>query len=128
MFKRLLCAVAVLAATTAMSSAPADARPAQAGRASTSSSSAVLPYAGHYRGHDSHGRAISFYFHGNQMTHFMVNHTAFGGAHVGHAAWHNTCHDGRCTQGMWVGDTQVHGSWSHGGHHVQFRAHLYSHH
>jgi hypothetical protein len=71
----------------------------------------VLPAGGAYAGVDHGGRMITFSFSGNTMTHFTVNHTVIGGAHVGGGAWHETCHNGMCTKGMWVTDHHVTGSW-----------------
>jgi opacity protein-like surface antigen len=75
----------------------------------------VLPSHGNYVGVDAHGRIVSFSFSTNYMSHFTVSNAVIGGAHVGSSAWHETCHNGMCTKGMWVTDTHVQGSWRHGG-------------
>lgn len=84
----------------------------------------VLPTHGSYAGVDHGGRMITFSFAGNTMTHFTVNHTVIGGAHVSNGAWHETCHNGMCTKGMWQSDTHVTGSWrsASGGSWVHFSA------
>ena len=81
----------------------------------TAQAASVLPEPGHYLGHDHHARVITFSFSGNQMMHFRVNHHLIGGAHVSHGMWHETCHGGYCTKGMWTSDTHVSGAWRHGG-------------
>ncbi len=96
--------------------------------ATSSAGSGVLPLKGWYEGVDHHHRTITFYFDGNNyMSHFTVSHRTIGGAHVsGHeGAWHRTCHGGYCSSGMWVTDTQVHGTWDPGNtaHHVPYHAH-----
>lgn len=81
----------------------------------------VLPHHGTYNGTDQHGRHVSFTFggaHSNQMSHFTVGHQPFGGAHVSHGMWHETCHNGWCTKGQWTSDRHVTGSWRQGGSHT----------
>lgn len=87
----------------------------QGGATKAAAGRSVLPAHGTYSGVDHAGRVVSFTFSGNYMSHFAVNHTVIGGAHVGSSAWHETCHNGLCTKGMWVSDTHVTGSWRHGG-------------
>lgn len=89
----------------------------------------ALPFEGHYLGHDSHGRQVRFSFFGTQMQHFHVNHTAFGHARVSGARWHHTCNQNKCTQGLWVTDTQVEGTWNdpNSGHTAHWVAVLYAH-
>lgn len=72
---------------------------------------AALPREGSYSGVDHAGRIVTFTFSGNYMNHFTVAHKVIGGAHVGSNAWHETCHGGYCTKGMWLTDTHVNGSW-----------------
>lgn len=79
------------------------------------SAMSVLPHSGSYSGVDHHGRMITFTFGGNYMSHFMVNHTLIGGAHVSNGMWHETCHNGLCTKGAWLTDSHVQGSWRTGG-------------
>lgn len=98
-----------------------------AGRA-TPTLHAVLPYDGSYLGHDMYGRMVRFTLRGNQMSGFMVNHTSFGGAHVGGPAWHETCHGGRCTTGRWTDDVTVEGTWRDPeGNRSHWTARLFSH-
>jgi hypothetical protein len=81
----------------------------------------VIPHHGTYTGADQDGRHVSFSFggtHGNQMTHFTVGHQVIGGAHVSNGAWHETCHNGLCTKGMWQTNGHVTGAWRHGGSHT----------
>jgi hypothetical protein len=75
----------------------------------------VIPHHGSYAGVDHHGRMVTFSFNGNQVAHFAVNHQVLGGAHVSNGAWHETCHNGMCTKGMWSTDGHVTGSWRSGG-------------
>lgn len=119
MKRSLTAAVAVLVLAVAAMGATAT--------TSTARSSA-LPTQGWYEGIDHHHRTITFYYDGkNYMSHFTVGHKLIGGAHVsGHeAAWHRTCHGGYCSSGMWVTDTQVHGTWDPGStdRHVPYHAH-----
>lgn len=83
----------------------------------TAAQAAVIPHHGHYTGHDYDRRAVSFSFNGTQMSHFMVGHQSFGGAHVSNGAWHETCANGYCTKGAWKTDTLVEGFWRHGSGH-----------
>lgn len=96
--------------------------------ASRSTVHAVLPYEGSYLGHDMYGRTVRFTFRGNQMSHFTVNSTSFGGAHVSGHAWHETCSNGRCTRGMWTDDVTVEGQWRDpNGHVAHWTARLFMH-
>lgn len=89
---------------------------------------AVLPFEGSYLGHDMYGRTVRFSFRGNQMSHFTVNSTSFGGAHVSGHAWHETCSNGRCTKGMWTDDVTVEGQWRDpNGHVSHWTARLFMH-
>jgi hypothetical protein len=104
------------------------AAPAGAMSPSDTDARTAMPYHGSYLGGDSHHRTIRFEFHHNAMSQFMVNHTVIGGAHVGHDAWHETCHNGYCTSGQWVDDVTVRGTWRHGsGHAIHWEARLYAH-
>lgn len=104
--KLMAAAAAVLTAATLSLVAQA---PAQA---------TVLPSSGTYSGTDAHGRHVSLSFgNHNQMSHFTVAHQVFGGAHVSNAMWHETCHNGFCTKGAWVNDSEIHGAWRQGGGH-----------
>lgn len=85
----------------------------------------VLPAHGSYHGVDHGSRTVSFTFSGNQMMHFSLDSQVIGGAHVSNGAWHETCHNGMCTKGMWVTDKHVTGYWrASGGHWVSFSATL----
>ena len=75
----------------------------------------VLPANGNYAGVDHGGRMVTLSFSGNYMSHFTVGHKVIGGAHVSKGAWHETCHGGFCTKGMWVTDNHIQGSWREGG-------------
>ncbi|GAA4749270.1 hypothetical protein GCM10023350_37930 [Nocardioides endophyticus] len=75
----------------------------------------VLPAHGNYAGVDHSGRMVTLSFSGNYMSHFTVGHKVIGGAHVSTGAWHETCHGGFCTKGMWVTDNHITGSWREGG-------------
>jgi hypothetical protein len=107
MIRKLCISVATLVAVTGLALVAA---PAQA---------TVIPHHGQYQGRDaSHpARTVSFSFSGTQMTHFTVNHHVFGGAHVSNGMWHETCHNGFCTKGQWLGDGHVRGAWRPGGGH-----------
>jgi hypothetical protein len=114
MLRKLLTVAAALVATAGLGLAAA---PAQA---------SVIPHHGEYKGHDaSHpARTVSFTYSGTQMSHFTINHQVFGGAHVSHGAWHETCHNGFCTKGQWTSDGVVRGAWRHGGGHwTSFEVH-----
>lgn len=109
------------------SQAPAQA-PSMGAATSSPTLHAVLPFEGSYLGHDMYGRTIRFSFHGNQMSHFTVNSTSFGGAHVSGHAWHETCSNGRCTKGMWTDDVTVEGQWRDpNGHISHWTARLFMH-
>jgi hypothetical protein len=130
MKRKLLAVLAVLPAAvgvvgTAFAFSPL-AEAGQGGATQAPAARAALPMHGTYSGVDHAGRVISFTFSGNYMSHFTVNHTVIGGAHVGSNAWHETCHNNMCTKGVWVTDTHVTGSWRHGnGHWVHFSAWLH---
>ncbi|GEP37423.1 hypothetical protein NPS01_10860 [Nocardioides psychrotolerans] len=110
------------------SSTPSKVSLTKAGVSRTSTVHAVLPYEGSYLGHDMYGRMVHFTFKGNQMSGFMVNHTSFGGAHVGGSAWHETCSGGRCTTGRWTDDVTVEGTWRDpNGHQSHWTARLFAH-
>src|SRR5690349_9298693 len=120
MLRKLLAvlAAAACAAGLALTFSPF----AEAGKGSASAR-AALPMHGAYAGVDHGGRIVSFMFSGNYMSHFTVKHTVIGGAHVGSDAWHETCHNGMCTKGMWVTDTHVTGFWrTANGHWTSFSA------
>lgn len=126
MLRKICCALTLVLAVFAFGAAPANAMHPSTSADSTGRT--AMPYNGNYMGSDSHHRHIRFTFHGNQMSHFMVNDFTIGGAHVGHAAWHETCHNGYCTSGMWIDDVTVRGTWRHGsGHAVHWEAYLYAH-
>ncbi|GEP34757.1 hypothetical protein NSZ01_25250 [Nocardioides szechwanensis] len=137
MLKKIGAATAVLALGVGLgtwqaqaSQAPAAAPTSAAGAVANTEPSrhAVLPYEGSYMGHDMYGRTVRFTFRGNQMSHFTVNSTSFGGAHVSGHAWHETCSNGLCTHGMWTDDVTVEGQWrDKNGHLSHWTAHLYSH-
>lgn len=127
MFRKLCCALTGVVAVFAFTATPATAMsPRPSG---DSASRTALPYHGHYRGQDAHGRHVSFSYFGTQMSNFMVNHHAFGGAHVSGDRWHHTCHNGKCTRGHWETDVRVVGTWNdpNSGHEVHFEAHLFAH-
>lgn len=127
MIRKFCCALTGVLAVLALGAAPAHALHPTA--SADSAARTALPYHGSYLGRDGHGRTVKFEYHENQMSHFMVNHLLIGGAHVGHAAWHETCHNGYCTSGHWVDDVTVRGTWRHGSdgtaHHWEAR--LYAH-
>jgi hypothetical protein len=76
----------------------------------------VLPSEGNYAGVDHGGRMVTLTFSGNYMSHFTVASKVIGGAHVNNeGAWHETCHGGFCTKGMWVSDKHIQGAWRPGG-------------
>jgi hypothetical protein len=109
------------------SQAPSASAPSM-GAASSPTLHAVLPFEGSYMGHDMYGRSVRFTFHGNQMSHFTVNSTSFGGAHVSGHAWHETCSNGKCTKGMWTDDVTVEGQWrDQNGHVSHWTARLFMH-
>jgi hypothetical protein len=106
MLRKLLAVLAAIAVTTGLTMAVTSGADAKS----------TLPAHGSYSGVDHAGRMVTFSFSGNSMSHFTVGHKVIGGAHVGSgAAWHETCHGGFCTKGMWVTDTHVTGSWREGG-------------
>ncbi|WP_395658989.1 hypothetical protein [Nocardioides sp.] len=108
-------ALAVLAALGAVTASLALSAPA--------AEASVIPKQGPYHGVDHAGRAVSFTFAGNQMTHFTVGGYTIGGAHVSNGMWHETCHNGYCTKGSWTSDGHVSGYWRHGsGHWVHWTA------
>ena len=83
------------------------------------------PRSGHYTGRDVQGQTIDFRYSQGRITSFTI-----GGAHVGpvtvtHGSWTNVCHS-FCTNGTWINDTQVHGSYHHrgGSHHYGWHASL----
>jgi hypothetical protein len=110
------------------SQAPAVTAPSMGAPASSPTLHAVLPFEGQYLGHDMYGRTVRFTFRGNQMSHFTVNSTSFGGAHVSGHAWHETCSNGKCTRGMWTDDVTVEGQWrDQNGHVSHWTARLFMH-
>ena len=130
MRRKLSAAVAVLALGLGLGTWQAQASQPTVAHASTAALPlhAVLPYEGHYLGHDMYFRTVRFTLRGNQMSGFMVNHTSFGGAHVGGPAWHETCHGGRCTTGRWTDDVTVEGTWRDPeGNRSHWTARLFSH-
>lgn len=75
----------------------------------------VTPHHGVYRGWDARGWQVSFTFggeHDDKLTHFHLNHTSHGAAHVSpDGVWEETCQTAVCFRGHWVSDTEVEGAW-----------------
>lgn len=127
MFRKLCCALTAVIAVFAFSATPVNAVSARPSGDTVSRT--ALPFHGHYRGTDAHGRHIAFSYFNSYMSNFTVNGHVFGGAHVSGDMWHHTCHNSKCTKGQWMTDVHVVGTWNdpNSGHEVHWSAHLYAH-
>jgi hypothetical protein len=127
-FSAAAAAALLMAGVGLTAAAPADAARADAG----ARGHAVLPYVGHYLGHDGHARTVRFYYNGHSIQHVTVNgQPIVSSAPVSGATVHHKCdsHSGRCVRGHWDLDTEFQGIWNdpRQGHEAHFVASLYSH-